>query len=137
MAIPETVVISRRNTRNHARIAQGPIEEIRKLQNEIDEYVGLTSDAAIEQEAALRENLITESWLAFWVGVCDNEGVNAEATMEVPRPSPKATPAVVAQTRQTSVDVYRGFVMFLMMAEVLHLSRVSRALPGNAFWSFL
>src|SRR5579863_4596340 len=27
--------------------------------------------------------------------------------------------------------------MLLMMAEVLELSRVSRALPGNVFWNFL
>jgi predicted acyltransferase len=35
------------------------------------------------------------------------------------------------------VDAYRGFVMFLMMAEVLHLSRVARALPESGFWKFL
>ena len=35
------------------------------------------------------------------------------------------------------MDAYRGFVMLLMMAEILQLSRVARALPGNAFWSFL
>ncbi|MFN0124305.1 MAG: acyltransferase family protein [Blastocatellia bacterium] len=35
------------------------------------------------------------------------------------------------------MDAYRGFVMFLMMAEVLRLSRVYRALPGSGFWSFL
>src|SRR6476469_11044976 len=35
------------------------------------------------------------------------------------------------------MDVYRGFVMFLMMAEVLRLSRVSEAFPGNWFWSIL
>jgi heparan-alpha-glucosaminide N-acetyltransferase len=35
------------------------------------------------------------------------------------------------------VDVYRGFVMTLMMAEVLHLSQVSQAFPGNWFWSVL
>lgn len=39
--------------------------------------------------------------------------------------------------RVASVDVYRGLVMFLMMAEVLRLSSVSEALPGNAFWAFL
>lgn len=39
--------------------------------------------------------------------------------------------------RIVSVDVYRGFVMLLMMAEVLRLSRVAGALPGNAFWQFL
>lgn len=32
------------------------------------------------------------------------------------------------------MDAYRGFVMFLMMAEILHLARVSAAHPGNKFW---
>src|ERR1700719_2892324 len=39
--------------------------------------------------------------------------------------------------RNIAVDAYRGFVMFLMMAEVLQLSRVAQAFPGNWFWSFL
>lgn len=39
--------------------------------------------------------------------------------------------------RNIAVDAYRGFVMFLMMAEVLHLARVSQSLPGNPFWAFL
>lgn len=39
--------------------------------------------------------------------------------------------------RITSVDVYRGLVMLLMMAEVLQLSAVSAALPGNRFWQYL
>jgi predicted acyltransferase len=39
--------------------------------------------------------------------------------------------------RVASVDVYRGFVMFLMMAEVLSLSRVSASLPDSGFWHFL
>ncbi|MBS1787707.1 MAG: DUF5009 domain-containing protein [Acidobacteria bacterium] len=34
------------------------------------------------------------------------------------------------------MDAYRGFVMFLMVAEVLHLSRVAAAHP-NWFWNFL
>jgi heparan-alpha-glucosaminide N-acetyltransferase len=36
-----------------------------------------------------------------------------------------------------ALDAYRGFVMFLMMAEVLQLARVAGALPGNWFWAFL
>ena len=32
-------------------------------------------------------------------------------------------------TRNIAIDVYRGFVMFLMMAEVLRLSRVAEAFP--------
>jgi len=41
------------------------------------------------------------------------------------------------QNRVASVDVYRGFVMLLMLAEVLRLSAVSEALPDSAFWAFL
>jgi heparan-alpha-glucosaminide N-acetyltransferase len=36
--------------------------------------------------------------------------------------------------RLASVDAYRGLVMFLMMAEALHLSRVSRAIPESQVW---
>lgn len=39
--------------------------------------------------------------------------------------------------RLMSMDAYRGLVMFLMMAEVLHLSQVSAAHPGNPFWKVL
>jgi len=38
--------------------------------------------------------------------------------------------------RLMSMDAYRGLVMFLMVAEVLHLSRVAAAHP-NWFWQFL
>ena len=40
-------------------------------------------------------------------------------------------------TRLVSLDAYRGFVMFLMMAEVLHLGRVAAKVPESAFWKFL
>ena len=43
----------------------------------------------------------------------------------------------MAPARLTSVDAYRGFVMFLMMAEVLRLSRVAQALPESGLWKFL
>ncbi len=39
--------------------------------------------------------------------------------------------------RIASVDVYRGFVMLLMMAEILSLASVSKQLPGSSFWAFL
>jgi heparan-alpha-glucosaminide N-acetyltransferase len=42
-----------------------------------------------------------------------------------------------AQVRLASLDAYRGLVMFLMMAEVLSLSHVSRALPESGWWRFL
>src|SRR5689334_4218486 len=39
--------------------------------------------------------------------------------------------------RLVSIDAYRGFVMFLMMAEVWKFHRVSEARPDNLFWRFL
>jgi len=39
--------------------------------------------------------------------------------------------------RLTSIDAYRGLVMFLMVAEALHLGRVARAFPESGFWAFL
>lgn len=48
-----------------------------------------------------------------------------------------APPTKDLPARLTSLDAYRGFVMLLMMAEVLHLCRVARALPGSGFWRIL
>jgi len=42
-----------------------------------------------------------------------------------------------AATRITSIDAYRGLVMFLMMAEVLHLSRMANTFPDDPVWKFL
>jgi len=38
--------------------------------------------------------------------------------------------------RLTSVDVYRGFVMLLLLAESLRSCEVADALPGSVFWAF-
>ncbi|MEO6284658.1 MAG: DUF5009 domain-containing protein [Dyadobacter sp.] len=35
------------------------------------------------------------------------------------------------------MDAYRGFVMFLMMAEVLRFGQVAESFPQSAFWAFL
>lgn len=56
--------------------------------------------------------------------------------------NPLATPqdklrGAQAPPRNVALDVYRGFVMLLMMAEVLRLSHVSQAFPGNGFWQLL
>jgi predicted acyltransferase len=48
-----------------------------------------------------------------------------------------STKPSLAPNRIASVDAYRGFVMFLMMAEVLELSHLARAFPDNAVWNFL
>ncbi len=45
--------------------------------------------------------------------------------------------AAPPRPRLDSLDAYRGFVMFLMMAEVLRLGNVAEALPDSAFWKFL
>ena len=42
-----------------------------------------------------------------------------------------------APPRLASIDAYRGFVMFLMLAEVLRLCEVSQALPDSGFWRLL
>ncbi len=39
--------------------------------------------------------------------------------------------------RNVAVDAYRGFVMLLMMAEVLEFARMSFNFPGSRFWSIL
>ena len=64
---------------------------------------------------------------------------SAQTAVEV---SPATSAAGAAPTpkpvaRNVAVDAYRGFVMFLMMAEVLQLSRVSQVFPANWFWKIL
>jgi predicted acyltransferase len=39
--------------------------------------------------------------------------------------------------RVGSIDVFRGFVMLLMMSEVLEVSGIARSLPNSKFWAFL
>src|SRR4051812_30615169 len=39
--------------------------------------------------------------------------------------------------RVVSIDAYRGFVMFLMLAEALSLAVVSLSFPDSPFWQFL
>lgn len=48
-----------------------------------------------------------------------------------------AGPTPKPVVRNAAVDAYRGFVMFLMMAEVVQLSRVSEAFPTSWFWKIL
>jgi len=46
-------------------------------------------------------------------------------------------PAAPIPNRLSSLDAYRGFVMFLMMAEILHVSQVARAFPDSETWKQL
>jgi len=50
---------------------------------------------------------------------------------------PAEAPARASVGRNVAVDAYRGFVMLLMMAEVLRLYQVSQAFSGNWFWHIL
>lgn len=62
----------------------------------------------------------------------------AETTSSVSTPIKAVAPSLPdAKVRLASMDAYRGFVMFLMMAEILHLSRVAAAHPDSFFWKFL
>jgi predicted acyltransferase len=56
-------------------------------------------------------------------------------TLTQPNDAPVIAP--VASNRLVSLDAYRGFVMLLMMGEVLSFRHVSESLPGNGFWKFL
>ena len=49
----------------------------------------------------------------------------------------KDTASAPVSPRLTSLDAYRGFVMFLMMAEVLEFWKVAQARPESGFWRFL
>ena len=66
----------------------------------------------------------------------------AEPTMQTeivrePQTTPPAAAASPATARNVAVDAFRGLVMVLMMAEVLHLAEVAKAFPGNWFWAIL
>lgn len=62
-------------------------------------------------------------------------GAATSVSVAVP-PAQRSVP-VAAATRVTSIDAFRGFVMFLMLAEVMRLWTVSRAFPASTFWSFV
>jgi len=64
---------------------------------------------------------------------------------ESPAPAPAAAPSAPATTavvpplptRIGSVDAYRGFVMLLLMGEVLRFCETASRNVGSAFWAFL
>ena len=64
------------------------------------------------------------------------ESTKVTAAAEAPPPAPPFAAAGIT-TRVLSIDAFRGFVMFLMLAEAMHLMNVRRAFPGNRFWEFV
>jgi predicted acyltransferase len=51
-----------------------------------------------------------------------------------PRPAPSSSAAVL---RVPSIDAFRGFVMFLMLAEVMRLWTLHDAFPSSGFWALV
>src|SRR4029077_9355204 len=43
--------------------------------------------------------------------------------------------AAIEVTRVSSIDAFRGFVMFLMLAEAMRLWTLEAAYPGSTFWA--
>src|SRR5262245_6204857 len=41
------------------------------------------------------------------------------------------------RVRIVSIDVFRGFVMFLMLAEAMHLWTLHQAFPDSTFWAIV
>jgi len=55
-------------------------------------------------------------------------------TTPITHPTAAAAPAV---TRVLSIDVFRGFVMFLMLAEAMQLWTLHDAFPASRFWGWV
>src|SRR5689334_1905002 len=53
--------------------------------------------------------------------------------LETAKPGERPAPG----RRLTSLDAYRGLVMFLIMGELLSFCQVAKAIPGSVFWKFL
>ena len=59
------------------------------------------------------------------------------SVLESPVLAPESIPSRQRGARNVAVDAYRGFVMLLMMGEVLQFSRITQAFPGSWFWRIL
>jgi heparan-alpha-glucosaminide N-acetyltransferase len=66
----------------------------------------------------------------------DTSGL-AASELPVALAQPDTPAKSAASVRNVAIDAYRGFVMLLMMAEVLRFSQVAQSFPGNWFWHFL
>ena len=63
--------------------------------------------------------------------------MRAATTVSVAAPPAQPPAAAATATRITSLDAFRGLVMFLMLAEVMRLWTLQRAFPESRFWAFV
>ncbi len=63
--------------------------------------------------------------------------MQATAHMEAPSLAQESVRIPPPPVRNVAMDAYRGFVMLLMMAEVLQFSKIAASFPGNWFWGIL
>jgi predicted acyltransferase len=64
--------------------------------------------------------------------------VTASMAITVPvQTAPVGVAATKTVERLDSIDTYRGWIMLLMMSEVLDVEDVAKALPGSKFWAFI
>ena len=59
------------------------------------------------------------------------------ATAPVASAQARATAGPPTATRVTSIDAFRGFVMFLMLAEAMRLWTLHAAFPASRFWAIV
>ena len=80
------------------------------------------------------------------IAEADTVGSNeaAQSSMAGSGPSATSSPAVASGSarvtrpaRQASIDIYRGLVMFLMLAEVLELMSLAKSYPGSTWAQWL
>lgn len=68
------------------------------------------------------------SWMQATIPTENPQGTRSRATQQAIVPAPP---------RNIAVDAYRGFVMLLMMGEILNFAAVARSYPSSLFWRVL
>ena len=63
--------------------------------------------------------------------------MGAATSVSVAGPPSQPSGATTTAARITSIDAFRGLVMFLMLAEVMRLFALRRAFPASSFWAFV
>ena len=63
--------------------------------------------------------------------------MGAATSVSVAAPPSQPSGATTTAARITSIDAFRGLVMFLMLAEVMRLFALRRAFPASSVWAFV